>query len=167
MKNKLALMLTSAALACWNVPSLALETGDPAPVFSTNDIKGLPVKLADDLGNKPIYLKFWATWCSYCVRELPHAQHSYEQYGENIRIITINIGMNDSLSNIKELYQKHNIDLPTVFDKDGSIVSAYEVIGTPYHVLINAEGIIEYQTFLVTDELDQRLQSAYKKEITP
>lgn len=167
MKNTLAFIFTSAAMACWSLPSLALNTGDPAPAFTATYAGGENFDLADDLGERPVYLKFWATWCAYCVRELPHAQRAYEQYREGIRIINVNIGINDSFTRINELYEKHNIDIPTIIDKDGSIVAAYEIIGTPYHVLINADGEIEYQSFLATDELNQRLEAAYHQEATP
>ena len=113
--------------------------------------------MAQWLGKKPVYLKFWATWCSYCKRELPHAQATYDQYHQQIEILTINVGLNDSVANIRELYQTRNIHLPTVFDAQGDLVTAYGVLGTPNHVLIDAEGKLVYRSFLATDELNKRI----------
>ena len=143
-------------------PVQALDVGDKAPSFSATTLDGEAVNIAELLGKSPIYLKFWATWCRYCVNELPHAQHVYDKYGDNIHILTINVGINDSEKNIKELYEKEGITLPTVFDESGAITSQYKVIGTPHHVLIGRDGTIQLRSFSATDELDQVLYQTYR-----
>ncbi len=133
--------------------------GETAPDFSAQTISGQSVKLSDFRGKKPVYLKFWATWCSYCKVEMPHLQQLKQEYGEDLQVITINVGMNDSVENVKSLFEKHGYDLPVIFDDKGEITAKYQVVGTPFQLLIDRDGKIAYQTFLATDELDNTLFS--------
>lgn len=148
----LGVMVTTSA--AW---AGAPAVGDKAPEFSVKTLSGAPVNLADYRGKKPVYLKFWATWCSYCKAEMPHLNSIRETYGDDIEVITINVAMNDSVENIQQFYQQQGYSLPTVFDQNGALTSRYGVVGTPHHVLIDRQGRIAYRTFLATDQLDQTI----------
>ena len=134
-----------------------LAIGDQAPNFTVKTLAGKAVTLSDYINDKPVYLKFWATWCSYCKVEMPHLQAIYDESGEHIEVLTVNVGMNDSIANIERFYTKNGFNLPTVFDQKGALTSSYGVVGTPFHVLIDKQGKIAYQTFLATDELDETI----------
>lgn len=152
------------------LPASALEIGDKAPAFSATTLSGDAVELSELIGEKPVYLKFWATWCQYCVRELPHAHSVYQRYGDEVAMIMVNVGLNDSVENIQRVYRKAEVSLPTVIDSSGEIVSAYAVVGTPNHVLIDTGGRLSYRSFLATDELDRRLHAiaeAAQEEVAP
>jgi thiol-disulfide isomerase/thioredoxin len=76
MLKELTLIVITAGLALATaLPVHALTPGDKAPLFEATTLDGENVDLAELVGEKPVYLKFWATWCRYCVNELPHAQH--------------------------------------------------------------------------------------------
>lgn len=135
----------------------ALTVGDAAPNFSATRLDGRAVSLSDFKGQKPVLIKFWATWCYYCVAEMPHLQNIYHQKSEAVEVLLVNIGMNDSEANIQALFNKQQLDMPVVIDRDGAIVSAYGVVGTPYQLLIDKQGVLAYQTFLMTDELETLL----------
>ena len=145
----LALSLTSHAAS--------LSLGDKAPNFKAVTIDGKAVDLSDFVGEKPVYLKFWATWCSYCKVEMPHLQAIYDENKNHVEVLTINVGMNDSITNIENFFQSKGFNIPTVFDQKGAITSSYGVVGTPFHVLIDKEGNVVYQTFLATDKLDEKI----------
>ena len=48
--------------------------------------------------------------------------------------------------------------------KKAKVTSSYGVVGTPYHVLIDKQGKIAYQTFLATDELDEKIDNLCLKQ---
>jgi hypothetical protein len=50
----------------------ALGPGNPAPEFTMTDINGNVVSLSD-FRDKVVYLKFWASWCGPCMRQVPPA----------------------------------------------------------------------------------------------
>lgn len=56
----------------------ALMPGNPAPDFTMTDINGNEVSLSDFRG-KVVYLKFWASWCGPCMRQVPPAKELKER----------------------------------------------------------------------------------------
>ncbi len=59
----------------------ALWAGEPAPAFSMTDIDGNEVSLSDYEG-KVVYLKFWASWCPPCMRQVPPAAELKERLAD-------------------------------------------------------------------------------------
>src|SRR5690606_11029014 len=86
-----------------------------------------------------------------------HAQSLYDAYGDQVLVVMVNVGVNDSEENIRRVYAEAGVNLPTIIDTDGDTVARYGVVGTPNHVLIDAEGNLQYRTFLATDELDRQV----------
>ena len=161
MKSLFLISLKAVALGVMVTASTAWADapaeGDKAPEFSAKTLDGTGFNLADYRGDKPVYLKFWATWCHYCKAEMPHLNNIRETHGDDIEVITINVAMNDSVNNIRQFYQQQGYALPTIFDQNGELPSRYGVVGTPHHVLIDRQGRIAYRTFLATDQLDQMI----------
>lgn len=146
-----ALLLTSAVQA----GAASLMVGDKAPDFEVTTLAGETFKLSEYEGEKPVYLKFWATWCSYCKVEMPHLQSIHNKYGDDVEVLAVNVGINDSVANIEQFFNTGGFNLPTVFDQRGNLVSDYGIVGTPHHVLIDKDGLIVYRTFLASDTLDE------------
>jgi thiol-disulfide isomerase/thioredoxin len=57
----------------------SLWAGNPAPGFTMTDINGNEVSLGDYHG-KVVYLKFWASWCGPCMRQVPPAAELKERF---------------------------------------------------------------------------------------
>ncbi|MBK7869124.1 MAG: redoxin domain-containing protein [Ignavibacteriales bacterium] len=53
--------------------SLAQE-GKIAPGFRLENLDGDIISLEDSLGQGPILISFWATWCKPCIEELPEIE---------------------------------------------------------------------------------------------
>jgi len=121
-------------------------------------IDGKTIKLGEIIGKKPVYLKFWATWCVPCREQMPHLQHSFEKYGNKIETIAINININDSLDAIKLTQQEFKLSVPIVIDEGAVLAQTFNLIATPYHVLIDKDGKIIHTEHGATDELDKKLQ---------
>ncbi|MBV7261263.1 TlpA disulfide reductase family protein [Photobacterium sp. 2_MG-2023] len=136
----------------------AAETDQTAPLFEAKTLSGQAFDLSDYLGKQPVYLKFWATWCSFCKAEMPHLNAIEQQFGDEIKVMSINVGFNDSVANIQQFFSQEGYDIPTIFDANGEITQKYQVVGTPHHILIDKDGKVAYRTFLATDQLDQIIE---------
>src|SRR3569832_1394038 len=58
--------------------------GHRAPAVTLDGLDGERIALADLIGHKPVYLKFWATWCKPCREQMPHLEAAHRRYGDRI-----------------------------------------------------------------------------------
>ena len=158
MKHTTLLASTLLALSLQSPLVSAGNNGETAPQFTAQRINGETFDLSKYKGDKPVLLKFWATWCSYCLEEMPHLNATYDKYKGKLEVLTVNVGINDSVSNVKDLFAKNGYNLPVVFDADGSLTSQYKVIGTPTQVLIDKDGKVRIRTHLTTDALESAIE---------
>lgn len=114
-----------------------------APEFTMADTEGQTLTLADFRG-KPVLLNFWASWCGPCASEMPAIQSAYEQYGDQIQFVAVNMtGMGgETETSALSLIQQNNYTFPVYFDVDSSAAVAFGVTSIPQTYLIDAEGNI-------------------------
>ena len=114
-----------------------------APEFTMADTEGQTLTLADFRG-KPVLLNFWASWCGPCASEMPAIQAAYEQYGDQIQFVAVNMtGMGgETETSALSLIQQNNYTFPVYFDVDSSAAVAFGVTSIPQTYLIDAEGNI-------------------------
>lgn len=120
-------------------------------------ISGESVSLSQYQGKKPVYLKFWATWCQPCMKEMPHFEHVKKEYGESIEVIGINLGINDDLSAVKKVIKDFGLTMPLAIDKSGNLAQAFRMIGTPYHLLFDRNMNLIHQGHEANESLDNKL----------
>ena len=61
-----------------------------APDFTVYDSQGTAVRLSDYRGT-PVVLNFWASWCGPCQREMPDFDAVYQQLGEEVQFLMVNV----------------------------------------------------------------------------
>lgn len=129
-------------------------------------LDGTSSDLSEVLGRKPVYLKFWATWCAPCLEQMPHLNETYEKYRDQIAVYAVNLGLNDSLDAVKEVQKEKKLAMPIAVDAEGTIAQKYHVTVTPMHVLIDQQGVIRYVGHHADTELDEaiRLIASGKEE---
>ena len=116
------------------------RVGGPAPTFSSWDLNGTKVSLADFKG-RPVLLTFWATWCTVCRDELPALQRIQDRYqSTGFTILAVNYRETDN-RRLKQYLDELHVNLKAVIDPEGTIASAYGVqIGLPVNVLLDRTG---------------------------
>ena len=113
--------------------------------FSIITLDGKAFTLSSYQQKKPVFLFFWATWCPICKKEIPRIKALHHEYGDQIEILAINVGYNDSLENIYNYQQRYNTNFPIAYDKHSDISQNYGVFGTPMQVVIDIDGKLRYQ----------------------
>lgn len=105
------------------------------------DKDGKPVKLSDYEG-KPVILNFWATWCGYCIQEMPDFQKAYEQYGDEVQFLIVNT--DDGITKGESFIADNGYTFPTCYDLEYSAAITYGITGIPRTIAIDKNGFVRY-----------------------
>ncbi len=105
--------------------------------FTVKDINGNEVKLSDYKG-KVIFLNFWATWCPWCVKEMPSMQTLLDnlgkKYGKDFVILAVDAG--ESVSQVRSWLKDKNLKFHFVLDQGNQVNGMYGVRGLPSTYII-------------------------------
>ncbi|TES84549.1 MAG: TlpA family protein disulfide reductase [Dehalococcoidia bacterium] len=130
---------------CDDYSGQRFQDGDPAPDFRFEDAAGQTFSLSDFRG-KSVMLKFWATWCGYCILELPYVQQVYDDWqGGEVVILTIDIG--ERADKVNDLLNELGFSLPVLLDIEAEVAAQYRVSSMPRTFFIDKEGLIRYIKF--------------------
>jgi thiol-disulfide isomerase/thioredoxin len=152
--------------------------GAPAADFTTTDINGQPLSLADYKG-KYVLVDFWASWCVPCRKGNPHLKELYSQYKDKGFEI-IGVSDDDSkpdawrtaiakdslpwkhvLRGMKATREGDRMNI----DRSKDISAGYNVSSLPTQILIGPDGKIIGRYGEGGDEhaaLDEKLQAVFK-----
>jgi peroxiredoxin len=133
--------------------------GRPAPAVTLTTIEGKKIDLAELSGQKPIYLKFWATWCVPCRKQMPDFQRIYETFGDRMEIIAVNVGYADDEAAVRKYLTEIDLQMPIAVD-DGQLADLLDLRVTPQHVLIGSDGRIAYVGHLDGEPFREALNAA-------
>ena len=124
------------------VPAATEEEKTYAPDFAMVDGEGNEVKLSDFVG-KPVILNFWASWCGPCKAEMPDFEEAYQEYGDEIQFVIVNLtdGRSETLETAKAFLEDAGYTFPVYFDTQMAGASAYGVNSIPRTYFIDAEGV--------------------------
>ena len=124
----------------------AAEDIPPLPDFALMDQYGAEHKLSDYRG-KTVVLNFWATWCPWCITEMPDFEALYHELGENGDQVVI-LGMaapgtvdpDADSAKITAFLEEHGISYPVLMDMTGEQFSYYGASSLPTSWFIDGEG---------------------------
>lgn len=118
-----------------------MSVGTRAPDFTLNDRDGKQVKLSDFRG-KYVYLDFWATWCTPCIKEMPLMAELKKKYEKDIVFVSVSI--DNELKTMKKFLARKK-DYDWIFLHYGNfpeIKEMYNVLAIPVYYLVDPEGVI-------------------------
>ena len=112
-----------------------------APDFTVYDMEGNAVSLSSMQG-KPVVVNFWASWCGPCKSEMPDFQKAYEQHGEAVHFMIVNMtdGMQETKEKAKAYVDKQGFTFPVYYDTDMDAAMAYGVNTIPATYFVAADG---------------------------
>ena len=150
--------------------SSSSQQANPAPSFPMEDSQGNTVQLSDFLGDKPVFLNFWASTCSPCKQEMPDIQTLYEQYGDQIHFVLVNVGaaMNDTREKAENYLKEEGFTFPVYYDVDYQAISAYGINSFPFSIFIDAQGnLVTYGQGKLSAELLQKGLNLIAPDVVP
>ena len=129
-------------------------TDSQAMDFSLPDSTGKNVSLKEVVpANKATLLVFWATWCPYCVKEIPDLKKMNAAYKDKgLKVLAIDLG--ESAAKVQAYAKENGLDYTILLDKENKVASQYGVMGIPTSILIDSRNTIQYRgTPLPAEEL--------------
>ena len=133
--------------------------GSLAPALVLTTIDGKAIDLARLYGHKPVYLKFWATWCVPCREQMPGFEHDYESLGDRIAFVAVNAGFTDTEAAVRQVQRESGLRMPIVID-DGRLAAELNLRVTPQHVVVGRDGRILYVGHLADERLHEAMKAA-------
>jgi len=133
----LALIL-AASIAAW----FAWHPAPGAPALAFTTLQNETFHTAD-LRGKVVLVKFWATSCVTCVKQMPDTVAYYQKYQDQ-GFDTIGVAMQyDPANYVINFVEKRQIPFKVVLDSRGEIARAFgDVRLTPTAFLIDRQGRI-------------------------
>lgn len=120
-----------------------------AGVLSTRDLRG-----------RVVLIDVWATWCAPCLAEMPTLKRLHTGYGEQLRIVGVNV---DSLPrrDLRQWLARKDITWPQLFDGRGlrgPLSTRLQVESLPRSFLYDTDGRL-VATDLRGDALEQAVHT--------
>jgi thiol-disulfide isomerase/thioredoxin len=127
-------------LASFGAAAAIPGAGDTPPDRIGTTFDGDPVLLSKYKGTV-VVVSFWATWCTYCLKELPILDGIQRVGKERVRVVAVNTEERDVFRKVRRLLgDKLAIDL--VYDPGKGAQTAFGVSGIPHLLIIGRDGKI-------------------------
>ncbi len=139
MKKILALMLmVVAGAATW----LLWPASSKAPDVTFTTIKGEQIKL-QDLRGKVVLVKFWATSCVTCIKQMPDNIEAFNEFhGQGFDLIAVAMQY-DPANYVINYAETRKLPFTVALDSQGKVARAFDDVKlTPIAFLIDKNGQI-------------------------
>ena len=129
-------VLVATGIGAW----FTLRPAQLAPDVSFTTLEGKKFSM-QDLRGKLVLVKFWATSCVTCVKQMPDTIAFYQEFSPK-GFETIAIAMNyDPPNYVLNFAQTRQLPFPVALDIDGKIAQAFgDIRLTPTALLIDKQG---------------------------
>ncbi len=141
-----------------------VKIGDKAPNFSMQFTNGTEATLKDYKG-KPVMLQFTASWCSVCIKEMPHIENEIWQTWKDKGLVVIGVDRDEPLEKAELLIEKTGVTYPIALDPGAEIYQKYAAkkSGVTRNVIIDKNGEIVFLTRLFNleefDAMKQKIET--------
>ncbi len=122
------------------IPQIDSIGANPGAEMLLVNEKGNQVKLSDFRG-KPVFLNFWATWCTPCLAEMPGIENLYNAVDNN-EVQFVLVAIDDDFNKALAFKQRKNYNFP-IYRIAGTIPSALKSDEVPTTYVLDGNGNIK------------------------
>lgn len=138
------------------------ESTIKAADFTLPSLTGENISLSTYLGKKVILLVFGATWCPYCVKEIPELKEIDTAF-KNKDFILLYIDIGESKKKVEAFAQEKALPYTVLLDEKSEVAQTYKVYGIPTGFLIDLKGKIAFKGGAPHGVLSQKIEELLKK----
>jgi peroxiredoxin len=113
--------------------------GKRAPAFSLPALEGGEASIGDYRG-RVVMLYFWASWCSYCAKELPTVIETMHRELGDRGLDVLAIDIQEAPDRVAAWVKQRKVTTRVLLDGDGAVSQLYGVTGTPTVFLVGRDG---------------------------
>jgi peroxiredoxin len=131
-------LLVAVAIGAW----FLWRPAPVAPDVTFTTLEGKTIRLPD-LKGQVVLVKFWATSCATCVKQMPGNIETYRNFSPK-GYETIAVAMSyDPPNYVSNFAKSRNLPFPVALDSTGELARAFgDVMLTPVAFLIDKQGRI-------------------------
>lgn len=139
----------------------ATAPGQPFIDFEGEDVDGKTIKFSSlYTPGKFTLVDFWASWCPYCIKELPEMAELYNRWKDN-GLEIVGVAVRDTPEDSKGAISKFGISWPVILNTQRKPYDIYGFSGIPHHMLIGPDGRIVSRDESLS-RIEARLKDAAK-----
>jgi thiol-disulfide isomerase/thioredoxin len=154
------LFLSPALLRAQDV--IGIPVGETPPAVTLESINGDSVALSQWIGQKPVIVEFWATWCPICAELLPRMEAAQKKFGDRAEFLVVAVAVNQSKNTVRRHLARHPMPFTFLWDGNGAAVRAFQAPSTSYIAVLDAKGRVVYTGVGEDQDIDAALKRAVR-----
>ena len=111
---------------------------DGLPALRLPCLAGGPDVSLDDLGDRPVLVNLWASWCAPCREEMPLIEDAYARSGDRIGFLGVNT--EDPRSAAVSLLADLDVTFAHLVDQEGRLLAELGLPGLPVTLAVAPDG---------------------------
>ncbi len=130
-------------------PEGIISVGESIPACTFEKIGGGTLRLAD-LAGKPSLINFWASWCTFCIDEMPALQKVYASFGGRVTFVGANmLGVQGETAAAAEQFGRSTgVRYPLIYDTGGQLYANFSArLLMPVTIFVRSDGIVAHRLF--------------------
>jgi|TARA_B110000240_G_scaffold17095_1_gene17471 peroxiredoxin len=130
-----------------------VSVGDPSPRIELTLLDGTEIT-NENLKGRVVVIQFTASWCSVCIKEMPHLEKEVWQRFKGDDFILIGVDLKEELAVVEEFIKKTQVSYPFTIDADGSFFESFTLpkAGVTRNIVLDKNGDISFLTRLYDEQ---------------
>jgi cytochrome c biogenesis protein CcmG, thiol:disulfide interchange protein DsbE len=106
---------------------------------------GPAFNVGEALGQRPVIVNFWASWCGPCYVEAPDLQTAWERWGDEVLFVGVQTQDRGKRAEGRAFVEQFDLGFPNVIDDDSAISIDYGLFGVPETFFVRRDGTLMYK----------------------
>jgi cytochrome c biogenesis protein CcmG/thiol:disulfide interchange protein DsbE len=148
--SRSSLVAVLATLVLVLVGCTKTDSQTNVPPLSPTNAAGITALL--ETSTRPVVINIWASWCIPCRSEAPLLQRAFNQFGDEIRFVGVNVA--DTQSGAQEFIAEFGLSFENLFDAPRSVPAALGGSGVPQTYFFAPGGeLVHYQPGVIDERM--------------